>query len=184
MLNTRDYIIRVGTDLICSRGFNAFSFKDISREVGIANASIHYYFATKTDLGLAVVQAHIKELEKLKENNSERDPWTKLNAFFNIYCNAQADKRVCIAGTLLTDLPSIDTPIRDELNKLVTAIFAWLISILEEGRRKKVFYFSSAPRTKALMIITNLMAGLQISRISGVQDFELIKNTIIKELKG
>jgi len=184
MLNTRDYIINVGTELICSRGFNAFSFKDISKEVGIANASIHYYFATKTDLGLAVVQKHLEDLEKLKEQSSDKDPWVKLNAFFSVYHEARADKRVCIAGTLLTDLPSIDTPIRNELNNLIAAIFAWLTSILEEGKRKKIFHYSSATRTKALMIVTNLMAGLQISRITGYEDFEMIKNTIIKELKG
>jgi len=37
-------------------GFNGFSFRDIAASVGIKPASIHYYFQTKEQLGVALVR--------------------------------------------------------------------------------------------------------------------------------
>ena len=37
--------------LVQVRGFNGFSYADIAAELQITEASLHYHFATKADLG-------------------------------------------------------------------------------------------------------------------------------------
>src|SRR5699024_11730842 len=55
---------------ITTRGTNAFSYKDISKEIGIKTSSIHYYFPTKNDLIVAVLEHVIqKNKEDRKRNN-------------------------------------------------------------------------------------------------------------------
>ncbi|MBB4046226.1 AcrR family transcriptional regulator [Bacteroides reticulotermitis] len=36
-------------ELIKTIGYNAFSYADISKQLNIKNAAIHYYFPTKSD---------------------------------------------------------------------------------------------------------------------------------------
>jgi len=65
-------ILDIAESLTQTKGYNAFSYKDISALVGVKTSSIHYYFPTKADLGKAVVKKHIDslcdELEQLINN--------------------------------------------------------------------------------------------------------------------
>ncbi|MCH6573146.1 MAG: helix-turn-helix transcriptional regulator, partial [Proteobacteria bacterium] len=45
--STREHILKRATMLFQGRGYNGFSFKDISTPMGIRNAAIHYHFSTK-----------------------------------------------------------------------------------------------------------------------------------------
>ena len=45
-----------------------------------------------------------------------------------------------------------------------------------------VFQFEGAPRTKAIMIIGNMLAIVQLSRLTSDKDFKTIKDTIKQEL--
>ena len=66
-------ILNVAETLIQTKGYNAFSYKDISELVGVKTSSIHYYFPAKEDLGKEVVKQHIdllvNELEELLGNS-------------------------------------------------------------------------------------------------------------------
>ena len=48
---TATYILDVAELLVQVRGFNAFSYTDIARELGIATAGVHDHFAGKAELG-------------------------------------------------------------------------------------------------------------------------------------
>ena len=58
MAGTADKILNVAEKLVQSRGFNAFSYQDVSKAVGIQKASLHYHFATKADLGVALIDRY------------------------------------------------------------------------------------------------------------------------------
>lgn len=51
MSGTRERILELGEELILTKGYNGFSYQDISTALGIKNAAIHYYFASKENLG-------------------------------------------------------------------------------------------------------------------------------------
>lgn len=181
-MNTRESIIQLGDALIREKGYNAFSFSDISRELNIKNASVHYHFPTKTHLGLAVIEQHTIKLEELKAKTSGKDPLQQLQAFLGIYTAIKAENKVCIVGSLATDLQTVETEIQEALKKLAGNIIGWITGILEEGKAKGVFHFSSVARVKALLIITNMLAAVQLTRLTGRNDFTQIKQTIITEL--
>jgi TetR/AcrR family transcriptional repressor of nem operon len=181
---TREEIIRLGDQLIRDKGYNAFSFYDISKKLKIKNASIHYHFPTKTDLGVSIVKNHNEKLERLKESMDEKSPLLKLKAFLSVYDQIKSEGRVCIVGSLATDLNTVDTKMEKELKDLASKILEWVTGILKEGKAKKIFAFEGSPRTKALMIISNMLAALQLSRLTGDKDFYTIQETILKDLKA
>jgi AcrR family transcriptional regulator len=181
-MTTKSKIIQIGDALIREKGYNGFSFSDISKQLNIRNASVHYHFPTKTDLGVAIVQKHITGLEHLIGLNADRDPLQKLHAFLSIYENIKSEDKICLVGTLATDLSTVDSEVRLALKILVDRILQWVIQFLEEGKAIGQFHFNTSTKTKALMITTNMLASLQITRITGYEDFLAIKQAIINDL--
>ena len=57
-MTTSEQIIDTATELVQQRGFNAFSYNDISDLVGIKKASIHYHFPTKHKLAESVMKKY------------------------------------------------------------------------------------------------------------------------------
>jgi TetR/AcrR family transcriptional regulator, transcriptional repressor for nem operon len=181
-MDTRTEIIRIGDALIREKGYNAFSFSDISKELNIKNASVHYHFPTKTALGLAVIQKHFAQLEHLKSTKAGKPPLEKLNAFLSIYSIAKSENKVCIVGSLATDLYTVEPEIQNDLKKLVTNILKWLTEILQDGKNKGIFHFHTNARTKALLIITNMLAAVQLTRLTNKTDFQQIKENVLTDL--
>lgn len=182
-MSTREQIIKVADGFIRNKGFNAFSFYDISKEIGIKNASIHYHFATKTDLACAVIEEYINKVELIREDSADKGSMQRLKTFISVYTSSKEENKVCLVGSLAPDLYTLEKPVRKKLNMLASLILDWVTEILKEGKANHVFQFDMPARTKALMIITNLLASLQLTRLTGDNDFKIIKSTIIKELK-
>ncbi|MEL7587732.1 MAG: TetR/AcrR family transcriptional regulator [Prolixibacteraceae bacterium] len=183
-MDTRTEIIRIGDSLIRERGYNAFSFSDISKQLNIKNASVHYHFPTKTALGLAVIREHFSRFEQLKERTVNKSPLEKFNAFLDIYSAAKSENRVCIVGSLAAELFTVEPEIQNELRQLADNILKWITEVLCDGKRGGLFHFSIDERTKALMIITNMLAAVQLARLTNTQDFEQIKESVINDLIG
>src|SRR5512144_3174565 len=57
---TAEQILDIAETLIQTRSYSAFSYQDIADALGIRKASIHYHFATKADLGVAVVDRYVE----------------------------------------------------------------------------------------------------------------------------
>jgi AcrR family transcriptional regulator len=181
-VTTKEQILEIGDALLRDKGFNAFSFSDISQALGIKNASIHYHFPSKMDLVCAIVEEHIKKVEALIERNSSKDPRANLMAFLSIYSQIKAENKICIVGSIGSDLNTVDFTVRETLFKLTSVILNWVTEFLEEGKRQDLFFYSIPSRTKALMIITNMLASVQLTRLTGDSDFKKIKETIVNDL--
>jgi len=178
-MSKREEIIELADNLIRQNGYNAFSFHEISNKVGIKTASIHYHFPTKSDLGVAVIDQHIENLTGLIENFGSKSPTEKLNRFFSIYSNIKKESKVCLVGSLATDFNTLDDKVQEKLKSFSKLMLNWVSGFLEEGRNKNLFVFDEEPRNKALMIISNMLAIVQLTRLTNDNDFEVVK-TIIK----
>ncbi len=178
----RDEIIKLADNLIREKGYNAFSFYDISKTIGIKTASIHYHFPYKSDLGISVIQEQLQKLNRLKQELSEKNPAEKLEGFFDIYSRMRNENKICLVGSLATDYNTLDVSVQGELKVFAKQVLQWITEILAEGRKKRIFWFNVSAKTKAMMIISTVMAIVQLSRLSKRNEFELIKNAIIKEL--
>jgi AcrR family transcriptional regulator len=184
MVSTRDQIIGLTDTLIRDLGYNGFSFYDIAQKLKIKNASIHYYFKTKTDLGIALLETHTDRLHKLQESVEGKDPLTKIKAFLSIYNTIHNEGRVCIVGSLATDLKTVEPKMAKALKTFANEILLWVTSILKEGKEVKAFSFPESPRTKALMIISNMLAAVQLTRLTNEKDFLVIRENVLAGLGG
>ena len=184
-MKTKDHILHTAEHLIKLNGVNAFSYHDLSREIGVKTASIHYHFPSKSDLITAVILKCVSGTYNLIDTCSNRTPEDKLRAFFNIYKDLHRNEEVCLVGSLCTDINSLSENSKSELYKLSDIMLDWVDQILQEGKTTGVFSFEIDSRDKALMIISNMLASVQICRLTkNKADFEHISNNILKELKS
>lgn len=181
-VTTREKIVELADDLIRDRGINAFSFSDISEEMGIKNASVHYHFPTKSSLCLEVIERQRLALEALISSSEKLPASDRLEAYLSIYDRSRESERVCLVGSLAPDLHTVNDEIKQALSVVATRILEWVTGILEDGRASGVFTFRGQARSRALLVVTNMLASLQLTRLTGADDFNIIKQSIINDL--
>ncbi|MCE1199062.1 MAG: TetR/AcrR family transcriptional regulator [Marinilabiliales bacterium] len=182
---TREKILELGENLIRTRGYNAFSYQDISTELGIKNAAIHYYFPSKENLGTSIVRTNIQRFEEMVDNMHSRhfDEWQQLESFVKIYVRSHREQKKCLVGSLGPDYRTLNETTQVELKRMIERILKWLTDLLEQGKARKVFAFPDDPASKALSIFSSLVASLQLSGIVDKMDYKSFSQSIYDDLK-
>ena len=180
---TKQEIMKLGEMLIRTKGYHSFSYADISKPLEIKNAAVHYHFPTKTDLGVAIIEATIQDFVVLCEQVKNQSPMDKLIAFISIYDRSKSMNRVCIVGALSPSYDSLPEEMQVKLHEVASSILLWLSAVLEEGKTLKVFQFTEDASTKAHAIISSLLASLLLQKVLSDQAFETIKQSILISIK-
>lgn len=182
---TRERILELGENLIRTKGYNAFSYQDISSELGIKNAAVHYYFPSKESLGTSIVKTNYQRFEEMIENMHSRnfDEWQQLESFIKIYSRSNREQKLCIVGSMGPDFNTLSETTQQELKKVTDMILKWLTELLAKGRENGVFAFKDEPQNKAMIIFSSLVASLQLARIMEKFEFKGIQQAILEDLK-
>jgi AcrR family transcriptional regulator len=185
MTLTREKIIELGENLILTKGYNAFSYQDISRELGMKNAAVHYYFPSKANLGTSIVKTNIQRFEEMVDNMQTRkfDEWKQLDTFIKIYIKSNREQKLCLIGSLGPDFDTLDVTTQKELEKMTGIILDWLTKLLQSGRSKGEFHFKGDPENRAGLILCSLMASLQLSRIMKKIDYKSLTQSLIEDFR-
>jgi TetR/AcrR family transcriptional repressor of nem operon len=122
----RSELIRVGREIIVQRGFNAASINDILITASVPKGSFYYYFASKEDFGLAIIDNFALEYQnKLKYllQDAKISPLTRLRNFFEskiVEMETSCCTDGCLIGNLAQELSAQNELFRDRLNEIFT----------------------------------------------------------------
>ena len=137
--DTRSQLLDLGQHLFQTRGYNAFSYRDLAEQIGIRNASIHHHFPTKEALGLAIVARYHEWFLEWSHKKLNLSPPEKVEAFFRLYGRFVRDEgKLCPVGMLENDFHTLPPALQKSTQGLVHEIQAWLIQVLMEGRPEEV----------------------------------------------
>jgi AcrR family transcriptional regulator len=81
----RERLIQVGLELFCQRSYEEVSIEDIAAVADISKGLLYYYFLTKHDFYVAVVQYAAEELLRETEPDAQLEPSERLRASLNAY---------------------------------------------------------------------------------------------------
>tara|TARA_R110002050_G_scaffold66296_1_gene143115 strand:+ start:21633 stop:22169 length:537 start_codon:yes stop_codon:yes gene_type:complete len=178
--------MELAEELILTRGYNAFSYQDISSELGIKNAAIHYYFPSKANLGTSIIKNNGQRFEEMVQNMKimKFDEAKQLESFLRIYAKSNREQKICVIGSLGPDFNTLPEASQAELKQMTNRILQWLSSILETGRNSGIFSFKGDSRNRALLILSNMIASLQLTRVLDKTEFKGIHQTLLDDLKG
>ncbi|UII22409.1 TetR/AcrR family transcriptional regulator [Fulvivirga ligni] len=181
-MNTREKIVKLARREILKVGYKGFSFHDISSPLRIKNAAVHYYFPTKEDLGLEVIDNEIQRFISWFEDMADLSHWQKLEAFFELYDGKLTDEQMCMVGSLCSSYFSVTENIQAKLKEMMDHIKNWLSGLLAEGSEEGSFSFIGSANDKALVILTSLAAGVQMARAVDEDYFTPLKHQLRLEL--
>jgi TetR/AcrR family transcriptional repressor of nem operon len=184
--DTKREILDAAEAMLQERGFNAFSYHHIAERLGVKNAAIHYHFRSKADLGVAVIERYRRRFARWAEklDGEERDPWRKLEAFFQIYLDFKIrGGKICPSGILQAEYHSIPEEMRASASALIIDLQRWLTSLLAEGREKGDFQFPGEPADQAMVIGATLQGALQIARAWGPECFDTALEQLRRQMR-
>ena len=122
--NKRDELIRVGREIVAQHGFKAASLNDILTTAGVPKGSFYYYFASKEDFGLAIVDDFARDYRDRFERilgDSQYSPLTRLRNYFELKIADMADCNCtdgCLVGNLAQELSAQNEIFRDRLGRV------------------------------------------------------------------
>lgn len=185
MSDTRERIVHAARQLAQRRGFNAFSYADISDAVGIRKASIHHHFASKEDLELELVNRYRQEfLDRLALISQTREKAVeRLRSYGALYLGTLDEGGICLCGMMASDIGALAPALRLPLRGFFEDQVGWLAWVLQSGRESRELAFAADPGHQALSVLSTLEGGLLVAH--ALQDravFETLLENVIAGL--
>ncbi|MEL6496522.1 MAG: TetR family transcriptional regulator C-terminal domain-containing protein, partial [Cyanobacteria bacterium J06623_7] len=122
--NKRDKLIQVGREIIAQQGFAAASLNDILTAADVPKGSFYYYFASKEDFGLAIVDDFARDYRDRFQcllADTADSPLTRLHHYFELKIAEMADCGCtdgCLIGNLAQELSAQNEVFRDRLKQI------------------------------------------------------------------
>ena len=182
MTDTREQIMDRAAQLMMSRGYNGFSYRDISLHLGVKNAAVHYHFPAKADLAVALVEEY---RQLLRSRTSEFMAYggsalEQIEGFFAITSKqCHIGRCICPIGAFSIDYMELPEEVRQVTSSFMNETLKWLTQVLEVGREQNEFEFSGEARPRALSILACLQGARQMARVNGIE----LLNEVVKQIR-
>jgi TetR/AcrR family transcriptional repressor of nem operon len=183
---TAGRILDIAERLVQMRGYNGFSYADISSELRIRNASIHYHFPSKTDLGRRLVARYrenfMAALAALETQTT--DARRRLRTYVGFWSQVLRDRdRMCLCGMMAADIATLPKAVRAEIKQFFEENEAWLVRVLSAGRKAKTLRLAGSPEVEARLLTMGLEGAMLVARSYGEpRRFEEIATRLLQGL--
>jgi len=121
---TRQALIDTGTCIILEKGFNHTGIDQVLKAVGVPKGSFYYYFKSKDDFGLSIIEYHadllLEQLNKTFQNPSLK-PLQRLRNYFDCgrsMIEQNECRRGCLFGNLGQEMADQNESFRIKLSEV------------------------------------------------------------------
>jgi TetR/AcrR family transcriptional repressor of nem operon len=175
-LNTKEKILSVGAEIIHRKGFNNTGIQELLKSAEIPKGSFYFYFDSKEDFGLELVDYYQKWISDGIENYVKDKATSPLSQLWHMFewtfkTLEQSDyKGGCPIGNLSLEMADINENFRIKLDQTIQQIRSRIGAQLNKARHEKEidenqniealsdFLFSSWEGTLLLMKVTKSTA--------------------------
>lgn len=135
-MDTKEQLLDAAEAACRRRGYDGFSYADLSSAVGIRKASIHHHFPTKAELTHAMVDRYRAQVMARLEKAARRTTTgaDRLRAYVALYRAALAGgQALCLCVSLSAGRDSLSGPVLSTLNQFHDDSVDWLESAFTVG---------------------------------------------------
>ena len=167
--DTATKLLDTAQELVQTRGYNAFSYKDLAASVGIRTASIHYHFPTKGDLGAALMARYQRGFDAALDaiDRGARSNKAKLKRFIALYRETESCGAICLCGSLAADYDTLPEPLQRAVGDYLASSERWVQKRVAEGVKDGEFAHEGRPADAATTLLAALQGGLIVARGRG-----------------
>lgn len=137
---TRSRLIQIGTEILSEKGFDSTGIDEVLRQAEVPKGSFYYYFESKADFGLAVIDNYAYLWEQ-KLTRILRDPNVRpLQRVQNYIAEGMrglekyAFRRGCLVGNMAQELGALDEIFRDRILAVFESWARFLRICLQEAK--------------------------------------------------
>ncbi|MBT9312760.1 TetR/AcrR family transcriptional regulator [Leptothoe kymatousa] len=164
--STAQRILDVAQDMVRNRGYSAFSYADISKQVGIRKASIHYHFPSKDELVKELVvqyrQTMGKACDRIAKSRASLDQ--QLIQFANLYRDGLSNGQICLCAMLAADFAVLPESVHAEIKIFFRDTEAWLGELLQQGCDDGIWTCQPSVTQEAKGLIAMLQGAQLLAR--------------------
>src|SRR5258706_1986595 len=163
----REQVLDHAITLIMLRGYNGFSYRDLSELVGVKTSSIHYYFPSKDDLVLEAVNEYSNEvLGAVRSIDDTLPADVKLGKYAKLFGRTLGDgDQICLCGMLAADIGSRPDNIRQAVPASFRANESWLARVLAQGAQEQTLAVNGKPENAARALYAAFQGSVLASRL-------------------
>lgn len=140
-LDTREELVRIGTEIWSEQGFCSTGIEHVLRRAGVPKGSFYHYFASKDEFGLAVVDnyARLWELKLTRIfGNAQVPPLDRVRNYLAEGIRGMEKhefRRGCLVGNLAQELAALSAPFRERISHVFASWEGHLTRCLTEAQR-------------------------------------------------
>jgi len=167
VVDTAERALDVAERLVQVRGFNGVSYADVAAELGVTRAALHYHFATKGELGEALIDRYSTRFAAALADIDDRltDAPSKLAAYSGIYLDVVRDQRMCLCGMLAAEYQTLPGPMQQAIIGFFDINETWLERVLDDGRQAGTLRHRGSARNAAQVVIGTLEGAMLVARL-------------------
>lgn len=183
--DTPTRILDAAEELVQTRGLNAMSYADISAQIGITTASLHYHFPSKSDLTMSLINRYAERFfASLDEvERTQRDVADRLRAYVGIYGAVLARGRMCLCGMLASDFETLPSAVRVRVSDFFERNYTWLERVIDQGADEGRLPRPVSTRATAEALVAGLEGAMLVSRPSAATDrFASIADSLLSSI--
>jgi TetR/AcrR family transcriptional repressor of nem operon len=165
--DTAERALDVAERLVQVRGFNGVSYADVAAELGVTKAALHYHFATKAELGEALIDRYTARFEAALGEIDQRlsDASSKISAYTAIYLDVLRQQRMCLCGMLAAEYQTLPSPMQYAIVKFFDINETWLELVLNQGQQAGTLRHRGSARDAARVVIGTLEGAMLVARL-------------------
>jgi TetR/AcrR family transcriptional regulator, transcriptional repressor for nem operon len=165
--DTAERVLDVAEALVQVRGFNGVSYADIAAEVGVSKAALHYHFATKAELGEALIDRYTSRFEHALHaiDADPGDEPSKISAYAAIYLDVLRQERMCLCGMLAAEYQTLPAAMQHAIVRFFDLNETWLETVLDQGQRTGTLRHRGSARKAAQVVIGTLEGAMLVARL-------------------
>lgn len=171
LISRSEEILTVAQDLIQTRGYNGFSYRDIAAAIGIKSASIHYHFPTKGDLGRAVAARYCDRFDQALLSLATDSAHGQLEGYAALFRDTLVEReRLCLCGMLAGEVETVPAAVKVEVARFFEAQHCWLARAIQQGIDSGEISASLDARTWATTCLATLEGAMFVAQ--GLGDYQ------------
>ena len=169
---TRDDIIRVGLEILCDKGFNSCGIDAVLKTAKIPKGSFYYYFPSKEEFGLAVLDLYAVQAKAHTESylqDKSLTPMTRLRRYLTDIAASIEEEgctRGCFLGNMTQEMAGQNDRFRVKLNEIWDGWKRIIAECLREAKAAKELKRDADVNLLAEFIIVGIEGGILRSKVS------------------
>lgn len=126
--STRHALLREAETQVRTKGFAAFSYADLSEQVGIRKASIHHHFPTKEKLGNALIEEYLVQFQQELDALSGKriSGAAKLRRYGDFFSEGLSEGLLPLCGALASDVAYLPPSMQAQVKRFFELHLVWL----------------------------------------------------------